>query len=86
MFNDLGRLLLDIKSSGAETRDPGIVSPSLCIFSSSHRNESEETAEERNQGIVRKRFDFSFCWRRALGVSKAKPKVPKAVGRLLILL
>jgi hypothetical protein len=34
--------------------DPGIVSPSAYISSSSHRDESEETADQRNEGTVGK--------------------------------
>ncbi len=51
---------LDIMSSGADTRDPGLVSPSAYMFSSSHRDESEETADQRNEGTMGKKFGFSF--------------------------
>jgi hypothetical protein len=72
-------------TSGADTRDPGIVSPSAHIFSSSHRNESGETADQRNEGVMGKNLGFSFSWRRALGVSTAKREMSKAIGGLLIL-
>jgi hypothetical protein len=76
---------LDIMSSGAETRDPGIVSPSAFIFSSSRLDECDETADQRNEGTRGKKFGFSFSWRRAHGVSTAKRKMSNAIGGLLIL-
>jgi hypothetical protein len=72
-------------SSGAETRDPGMVSPSASIFSSSHPDECEETADQRNEGTMGKKFGYSFSWRRALGVSTTKRKMSKAIGGLRIL-
>jgi hypothetical protein len=72
-------------SSGADTRDPGMVSPSAYMFSSSHRDESEETTDQRNESTMGKKFGLSFSWRRALGVSTAERKMSKAIGVLLIL-
>jgi len=60
-------------------------SPSASMFSSSHRDESKETADQRNEGTMGKKFGFSFSWRRALGVSTAKRKISKAIGGPLIL-
>jgi hypothetical protein len=51
---------LDSMSPGAGARDPGVVSPSAYISSSSHRDESEETADQRNEGTMGKKFGFSF--------------------------
>jgi hypothetical protein len=57
-----------------------MISPAAYISSSSHRNESEETADQRNEGMMGKKFGFSFWWRRALGVSTARRKMSKAIG------
>jgi hypothetical protein len=67
-------------TSGAGTSHPGIVSPGAYIFSSSLRDEFEETALERNDSTMGKKLGSSFCWRRAFGASTAKRNMSKAIG------
>ena len=53
-------MALDNMTSGADTRDAGIVSPIAYIFSSGHRNESKDTADQRNEDTMGKNARLSF--------------------------